>query len=89
MVKTRKIPQRLCLGCNESKPKKELWRIVRTPEGQVMFDPSGKKSGRGAYLCPDATCLEKGIKTKRLERTLETNISPEIWAKLRDSLANG
>jgi len=79
----KKIPIRTCIGCNESKPKKELIRVVKSPEGEISIDFTGKKNGRGAYLCFNVTCLEKAIKTKKLSRTFETQIEDEIYNKLR------
>ncbi|MCL5677306.1 MAG: YlxR family protein, partial [Firmicutes bacterium] len=70
MPKVRRVPMRLCLGCGQMKPKKELTRVVRTPEGLVDIDTTGKKSGRGAYLCRSAECLDIAIKGKKLERAL-------------------
>ena len=86
MVKPRKIPMRMCVGCREMKPKRELIRVVRPPEGAVMLDRSGKASGRGAYICPCAECLEKARKTKVLERTLETTIEPQLYEMLTKEL---
>jgi predicted RNA-binding protein YlxR (DUF448 family) len=82
--KVKKVPQRMCLGCSQLKPKRELLRVVRTPDGVIEFDSSaaGKKSGRGAYLCPSRDCLAKAIKAKRLERALEHPIAQEVWVKL-------
>ncbi len=86
----KKIPQRMCLGCQTKKDKRELVRIVRTPEGEIVIDPTGKKAGRGAYICNDMDCLNKVIKSKRLERNLETAISPEVYEQLKEQLsANG
>ena len=68
----KKIPQRMCLGCQTKKDKRELVRIVRTPEGEIIIDPTGKKAGRGAYICNDLECLNKVMKSKRLEKNLET-----------------
>lgn len=79
---TKKIPVRRCIGCGEGKPKKELVRVVRTAEGEISVDLTGKKSGRGAYLCPDKTCLEKARKAKKLERAFECAISPEVYDRL-------
>lgn len=79
---TKKIPVRRCVGCNEGKPKKELVRVVKTAEGEISVDVTGKKSGRGAYLCPDKKCLVKAQKAKRLERAFECAISEEIYARL-------
>lgn len=78
----KKIPQRMCVGCREMKPKKELLRVVRTPEGEIAIDFTGKKSGRGAYLCPQDACLKRAVKQKQLERALEQGISPEITEQL-------
>ena len=79
---TKKIPVRRCVGCNEGKPKKELVRVVKTAEGEIAVDVTGKKSGRGAYLCPDKNCLAKAQKAKRLERAFECAISEEVYARL-------
>jgi predicted RNA-binding protein YlxR (DUF448 family) len=87
-MKTKKIPQRMCTGCIEMKPKKELIRVVRNKEGEVSLDLTGKKPGRGAYLCRNIQCLEKSFKTKRLERNLETKISEEIYNKLKEEIVN-
>ena len=78
----KKTPLRMCVGCREMKPKRELLRIVRTPEKKVEWDPSGKKSGRGAYLCSDPACLKKARKAKSLERTLNIAIAEEIYDEL-------
>ncbi len=78
-VKVKKIPLRQCLGCNEHKPKNELLRVLRTPTGEVILDFTGKKSGRGAYICYDSKCLKKARKTKRIESNLEVSISDEIY----------
>ena len=79
MEKIKKIPMRQCLGCNEHKPKRELIRVVRTPEGEVVADLTGKKNGRGAYLCPKATCLARLQKSKRAEKVLECAIPDEVY----------
>ena len=86
MEKTRKIPMRKCLGCMQSFPKKELLRIVRTPENEVCLDTTGKKSGRGAYLCKDKACLKKAVKAKRLQSSLEVQISEELIEALSKEL---
>ncbi len=75
----KKIPMRKCIGCNESKPKKELVRVVKSPEGEISVDLTGKKSGRGAYICPNAECLKKARKSRRLERLFETEIPDSIY----------
>lgn len=84
----RKIPVRRCCGCGEGKPKKELVRIVRSPEGEVSLDTTGKKAGRGAYLCPNAVCLAKARKKKSLERALAVAIPPEVYEAMEASLAD-
>lgn len=86
MPKVKKVPLRMCVGCQEMKPKRELTRVLRTPQETVEIDTSGKKSGRGAYICPNPECLQKAIKGKRLERSLECAISPEIIETLRQGL---
>ncbi len=78
-----KLPERTCMGCNGKKPKKELIRIVKNKEGEINVDRTGKMQGRGAYICDNIECLEKLIKTKRLEKIFETKISNEIYEKLR------
>ena len=85
-MKVKKIPLRMCTGCMEMKPKKELIRIVKSPEGEVSVDLTGKKSGRGAYICKDIECLEKTFKTKRLSRNLDTAIDNEIYDRLRKEI---
>ena len=83
-MKVKKIPMRMCTGCMEMKPKKELIRVVKSPENEVSVDLTGKKSGRGAYICKDVTCLEKSFKTKNLSETLSSILSfhPEITSSL-------
>lgn len=81
--KTKKTPQRRCVGCYESKNKLDLIRIVRTPEGDYKIDPSGKLSGRGAYICKNAECLEKAYKGKKLERSFKEKISNDIYENLK------
>jgi len=79
----KSLPQRTCIGCNTTKNKKELWRIVKNKEGQIFLDKTGKANGRGAYVCDNIECLEKAIKSKRLERTFETRIEEKIYEELR------
>ena len=83
----KKIPMRMCVGCREMKPKKDLLRVVRSPEGQVSIDPGGKKSGRGAYVCYQEACLARAIKQRQLDRALEAAITPEIAQQLKETLA--
>jgi predicted RNA-binding protein YlxR (DUF448 family) len=88
-MKTKKVPMRMCLGCGELKPKKELIRVVRNREGEISIDFTGKKQGRGAYICNSAECLNKSRKSKKLERAFETAISPEIYDQLTEEIKNG
>ena len=82
----KKIPQRQCMGCRERKAKRELIRVVRTPEGTVRQDFGGKMHGRGAYLCPNPECLKKAIRAKALERSLEVSIPEEVVAQLEKEM---
>ena len=82
----KKIPMRQCLGCREMKPKKELIRAVRSPEGVVSLDFRGKLPGRGAYVCPDPTCLAKARKAKALERAFSAPLPDEVWAALEQQM---
>ena len=83
----KKIPQRQCMGCRERKNKRDLIRVVRSADGTVMLDFSGKAAGRGAYLCPDPECLKKAIKSKSLERSLEVPIPEEVYGRLEKEMA--
>ena len=80
---------RLCLGCNQAKPKMQLIRIVKNKEGEISVDFTGKKAGRGAYICNDIACLNKLQKNKRLNRAFATEIDETIYESLREELANG
>lgn len=86
--KVRKIPERQCMGCNEKKPKPDLLRVVRAPDGSVSLDFTGKKSGRGAYICRDVNCLRKAVKTRRLSRSLECEIPDEVFAAMEEELSH-
>ncbi|MGG7097502.1 RNase P modulator RnpM [Clostridium sardiniense] len=85
-MKTKKIPLRMCTGCIEMKPKNELIRVVKSKEGDVSVDLTGKKSGRGAYVCKSKDCLAKSFKTRRLSRNLDVQISEEIYDRLREEM---
>ena len=85
----KKIPQRQCMGCRERKPKLDMIRIVRTPEGVVTLDFGGKMNGRGAYICPDSECLKKVQKSKALERSLEIPIPDEVFERLSKEMEAG
>ena len=87
-MKPKKIPMRMCVGCREMKEKKELIRVVRSPEGEVSLDPVGKKPGRGAYVCRSAECLKRAIRQKQLERQLEVQLTPEVVEQLQATMAN-
>lgn len=87
-MKPKKIPLRMCVGCRESKPKRELIRVVRGPDGSVSMDPGGKKPGRGAYVCRKESCLTRAIKQKQLERQLGVRMTPEVAAALQEELAH-
>ena len=84
----RKQPQRTCMGCNEKKDKKELIRIVKNNKNEITVDKTGKLEGRGAYICNSMECLEKAIKSRRIEKAIEAKISDEIFEQLK-SLING
>lgn len=81
-MSTKKIPVRRCIGCNEGKPKGQLVRVVRNKEGEISVDLTGKKPGRGAYLCKDAACLTKARKARKLERAFSCQIEPEVYERL-------
>lgn len=84
----KKMPQRTCMGCNTKKDKKDFIRIVKNKEGQINIDRTGKMPGRGAYLCDNIECLEKAIKTKRIDKIFETKIDDEIYEKLRGVMSD-
>lgn len=86
MAKTRKIPLRMCVGCRQMKNKRELIRIVRTPEGTIEMDLTGKKAGRGTYICATIECLNEAIKGKRLNKALENNIPQEVLEILKQQV---
>lgn len=89
MAQQKKIPLRMCTGCMEHKPKKELVRIVRTPEGEIKVDPTSKCSGRGVYICRDPDCLKKAAKAKRFERALGCAVPAEVYERLEEELSGG
>ena len=86
-MQTKKIPVRMCSGCGQHFPKKELVRVVRSPQGEISVDLTGKKSGRGAYICRNVECLRKARKAKRLERALECQIPDEVYGRLEEELS--
>lgn len=85
--KVKKIPVRQCMGCNEHKPKAELIRVLRTPEGEIVLDLVGKKSGRGAYLCRNVKCLKKARKSHRIDRALECEIPESVYDAMEEELS--
>lgn len=85
---TKKIPMRMCVGCREMKPKKELIRIVKTPEGEIKLDTTGKLNGRGAYVCKASACLARAQKSGALSKAFETSVSEEIFACIETELKN-
>ena len=87
-LKPRKIPMRMCSGCGERKTKKELIRVVHAPDGSISLDETGKKSGRGAYICPQPDCLKKARKARRLERSFSCQIPDEVWQHLEEEMGN-
>ncbi len=87
-MKKRKIPLRKCIACGESKAKKELLRIVKTREGDVKVDLTGKVNGRGAYICPTIECLDLAIKSKKISKSLEIEISDSVYEELREAIRN-
>ena len=88
MAGTKKIPQRQCIGCREMKNKKEMIRVIKTAEDEIMLDATGRKNGRGAYLCPSMECLKKAVKGKGLERSFKMPIEKSVYDKLAKELEN-
>ncbi len=88
-MQVKKQPMRKCTGCNEMKEKRELVRIVRDPEGNISVDLTGKKSGRGAYICKDKKCLMKAQKAKRLEKAFQCDVPDEIYERLEGEITDG
>lgn len=86
MLKVKKIPMRMCIACREMKPKKELTRVVRTVDGELRLDHTGKLNGRGAYLCKDSACIKKAAKTGALSRVFEIPVPPEIYEALEKEI---
>ena len=85
----KKIPTRRCTGCGEHFPKNTLIRVLRTPEGQVVLDLTGKRSGRGAYICKNPACLKKARKSRRIETSLDCHIPEELYEKMEEELKVG
>ena len=87
-MKPKKIPMRMCLGCNQMKPKKELIRVVKSPEGEISLDFTGKKSGRGAYICRSVECFNKARKGRRLEKAFSCKIDAGVYDAMAEELGN-
>ena len=85
----KKIPMRQCLGCREMKPKPELLRVVRSPEGEISLDTRGNLPGRGAYICPNSECLRRAVKSRALDRALDTKIPDEVMERLAEAMESG
>lgn len=85
----KKIPMRMCVACRQMRPKRELIRIVRTPEGTVILDRSGRANGRGAYLCDSQDCFRRAVKTRALERALESKLDEDVLQSLQEALHAG
>ena len=88
-MQVKRVPLRMCTGCGEMKPKKELVRVVKPPEGEVSLDLTGKKAGRGAYVCPNSECLKRARKSRALERALDTAIPESVYEEMEKEMANG
>ncbi|MBS5214510.1 MAG: YlxR family protein [Eubacteriales bacterium] len=86
MGQVKKVPMRKCIGCQEMKNKKEMMRVLKTPEGEIVIDLTGRKNGRGAYLCFSKECLEKSMKNKGLERSLKTTIPASVYENLKEEI---
>ena len=85
-MQNKKIPMRMCSGCKEHLPKKDMVRVVRTPEGEIVLDLTGKKSGRGAYVCPAMECLKKARKSRALERAFDTTLPQQVYDALDEQM---
>lgn len=85
-MKEKKVPLRMCTGCGEHKPKRELVRVVKSPEGEISLDLTGRKSGRGAYICPSIECLAKAKKARRLEKAFSCQIPDDVYAAMEKEL---
>lgn len=88
-MKEKKIPLRMCTGCGEHKPKRELIRVVKSPEDEISLDLTGRKPGRGAYICPKKECLQKARKSRRLEHAFSCRIPDEVYDAMEGELENG
>lgn len=87
-MQTKRIPLRKCTGCGEMKPKKELVRVVKGPDGDISLDLTGKKAGRGAYVCPDLACLQEARKARRFEKAFSCRIPEQVYVQMEEELQN-
>ncbi len=87
-LKPKKIPMRQCLGCNEHKPKRELLRVLKTPDGEILLDFTGRSSGRGAYICKSVKCLRKARKSGRIDKNLGASVPDAVYDRMEEELAN-
>ena len=87
-MKKMKTPLRKCTGCGEMKNKKEMFRVLKTPEDEIILDATGRKNGRGAYVCPSVDCLAKAMKSKGLERSLKVSVPEEVYEQLKKEMEN-
>ena len=84
----KKIPLRLCVGCREMKSKKDMIRVVKTPENEIILDTTGRKNGRGAYLCNDVECLKKAVKSSAIDRSLKINVEKSVYDEMERQMSN-
>lgn len=89
MEKIKKVPERKCVGCNEHRNKNDLWRVVKTKDGEVSLDKTGRAAGRGAYICKDVACLKKAVKAHRLEASFQMQIPKDVYNALENAMAEG
>ncbi|MEG0457842.1 MAG: YlxR family protein [Oscillospiraceae bacterium] len=87
-MQNKKVPMRMCTGCGQMKPKKELVRVVKTPEDEILIDLTGKKNGRGAYICKDLKCLRKARKSKRIEKGFSCHIADQVYDSMEEQLSD-
>lgn len=87
MARVKKQPMRMCIGCKQMQPKRNLIRVVRTLDGELEVDVTGKRSGRGAYICPSTSCLDAAVKGGRFERCFHQRLTPEVISRIREEIA--
>lgn len=85
-MSVRKVPLRQCIGCGEMKNKKDMLRVIKTPEGEILLDATGRKNGRGAYICPSMECMKKAVKSRGLDRSFKTAIPQEVYESLEKEM---